>query len=59
VGERGAIAFGEFPQGLGPGAPLEVEMQLHLRQRTQVSHPSMVVGSVTSDAAGPPTGASG
>ena len=59
VGKRRAVAFGELPQGLGPGAPLQVQVQLHRWQGAQVSHPSMVVGSVTSDAADPPTGASG
>src|SRR4029079_13038994 len=42
VGERGPVAIGELPQGRGPGAPLDVEMQLHLGEGTQVSHLPMV-----------------
>src|SRR4029079_2438506 len=42
VGERGTVAIGELPERRGPGAPLDVEMQLHLREGTQVSHLPMV-----------------
>ena len=42
VGERGAVAIGELPQGRGPDAPLEMEVELHLGEGTEVSHPSMV-----------------
>jgi hypothetical protein len=42
MGEGGAVAVGELPKRLGPGAPLEVEVELHLREGTQVSHLPMV-----------------